>query len=88
MAPRCTRPICNVNTPSSNRGAVRVHNLLRTDATEQDAEVVRDLFPHREAELILSIPLCESVEKDRWEWTKETSRNYTTKSAYKLIQEY
>lgn len=49
------------------------------DINEWDIEVVRDLFNEREAELILSIPLSDSIDIDGWMWCLEKSGLYSQK---------
>nr|XP_017256465.1 PREDICTED: uncharacterized protein LOC108226023 [Daucus carota subsp. sativus] len=51
-----------------------------------DEDLIQDIFVTRDANLILSIPLCND-EVDRWYWRKEKLGFYSVKSAYILLQE-
>ncbi|XP_062103848.1 uncharacterized protein LOC133814961 [Humulus lupulus] len=65
----------------------KVCQLFKEERREWDPDILLDLFNERDVELILSIPLCDSVDGDSWQWTKETYGIYSVRSAYKLAQE-
>uniref|UniRef100_A0A803PXY9 Reverse transcriptase n=1 Tax=Cannabis sativa TaxID=3483 RepID=A0A803PXY9_CANSA len=64
-----------------------VQNLMKVNRREWDEELIRDMFEDRDQEIILSIPLSNSIEEDTWYWNKDTAGFYTVKSSYQYIQE-
>lgn len=50
-----------------------------------DVELVGDIFEHRDANIILSIPIDRGV-NDSWYWRKEKLGNYSFKSAYLILE--
>uniref|UniRef100_A0A803P625 RNase H type-1 domain-containing protein n=1 Tax=Cannabis sativa TaxID=3483 RepID=A0A803P625_CANSA len=51
-----------------------------------DVDLVHDLFNDWDANLILSIPLSSSRERDVWFWCLEKTGHFLVKSTYKLLQ--
>uniref|UniRef100_A0A803NJK8 Reverse transcriptase n=1 Tax=Cannabis sativa TaxID=3483 RepID=A0A803NJK8_CANSA len=58
-----------------------VHNLMRMDGEGWDVELLEDMFEARDIELIRSIPLLPSLDKDSLTWCYETSCLYSQWSA-------
>ncbi|XP_060960654.1 uncharacterized protein LOC133031222 [Cannabis sativa] len=74
---------------SSSHPALHGHtvaSLFAIDERRWDAEIINDLFNHRDATLILGIPLSPNVDTDVWSWTGERSGILSVKSAYNLLQ--
>uniref|UniRef100_A0A803PGZ2 RNase H type-1 domain-containing protein n=1 Tax=Cannabis sativa TaxID=3483 RepID=A0A803PGZ2_CANSA len=65
----------------------KVSCLLEMNDKRWDVEVIVDLFNNRDKELIYKIPISATNVTDSWYWSKEVSRIYSVKSAYKLIQD-
>ena len=64
-----------------------VRDLLREDGLEWDIELVKGLFFPQDAKAILSIPVSESVAKDRMVWTEDKKDHFSIMSAYWLAQD-
>ena len=64
-----------------------VRDLLGEEGMEWDIELVRGLFLPQDAEAILSIPISESIAKDRMVWAKDKKCIFTVRSAYRLAWE-
>ena len=64
-----------------------VRDLLREDELEWDIELVKGLFFPQDAEAILSIPISESVAKDRTVWVEDKKGKFSVKSVYRLAWE-
>ncbi|KAM6541300.1 hypothetical protein CsatB_005747 [Cannabis sativa] len=64
----------------------KVNNLLKVGSLEWDEEVLQDLFPQREIDLIRCIPLSPSSVEDAWFWMLETHVDYSVRSAYHALQ--
>uniref|UniRef100_A0A803PQB3 Reverse transcriptase n=1 Tax=Cannabis sativa TaxID=3483 RepID=A0A803PQB3_CANSA len=64
-----------------------VSSLFTVDARTWDIELVQVMFNHRDADLILSIPLSFSASGDFWSWSGEHSGNFSVKSAYRMLQD-
>ncbi|XP_060965397.1 uncharacterized protein LOC133034347 [Cannabis sativa] len=60
---------------------------MQVDHHKWDEEIVSDLFNDRNRDLILGIPLSNSASADCWSWSRESSRFYTVKSAYRWLQQ-
>lgn len=63
-----------------------VSTLFETGTLAWDKDLVLDLFNRRDAELISSITLSQSRNKDRWYWSLEKTGLFSVKSAYRYIQ--
>lgn len=63
-----------------------VEVLMNMDRSSWDIDVVRDVFDHRYAVLILSIPF-NGEESDFWFWKHDRLGHYTVKSTYGAMQE-
>ncbi|XP_062088842.1 uncharacterized protein LOC133795409 [Humulus lupulus] len=64
-----------------------VNSLMKTEEKAWDADVIKDMFTIHEQNLILNIPLFDSVTEDCWQWKGEHSGIYSVKSAYRITQE-
>ena len=62
-------------------------DLLGEEGMEWDIELVRGLFLPQDAEAILSIPISESVAKDRTVWVEDKKGKFSVKSVYRLAWE-
>ncbi|KAM6584214.1 hypothetical protein CsatB_011216 [Cannabis sativa] len=65
----------------------KVCNLMAMDGSGWDEDLIADLFLERDQNLILSIPLQFSQDRDHLTWKGEISGWFTVKSAYRLAQE-
>ncbi|XP_062099802.1 uncharacterized protein LOC133805647 [Humulus lupulus] len=63
----------------------RVFQLMLADRNEWDVDLLRDLFPERDVDLIFNIPICRD-DVDSWYWRYDNLGIYTVKSAYSLLQ--
>lgn len=61
---------------------------MKVICREWDGDVLHDLPEDRDFDLVMSIPLSEMAESDRWGWLQEFSGTYAVCSAYCLIQEW
>ncbi|XP_060969815.1 uncharacterized protein LOC133037031 [Cannabis sativa] len=64
-----------------------VSSLFSMDSRTWDVDIVRDLFPPREANMILGLPLSHHASDDFWSWSNDSKRCFSVKSAYNLLQE-
>ncbi|XP_030939770.1 uncharacterized protein LOC115964643 [Quercus lobata] len=64
-----------------------VRDLLGEEGMEWDIELVRGLFLPQDAETILSIPISESIAKDRMVWVEDKKGIFTVRSVYRLARE-
>ncbi|XP_060969704.1 uncharacterized protein LOC133036942 [Cannabis sativa] len=65
----------------------KVSNLMQVDNKQWDLEVITDLFESRDIDLILKIPLSNTLDVDTRYWSKEPSGFYSVKSSYQYLQE-
>lgn len=63
-----------------------VLTLFETGTLSRDKDLVHDLFNRQDTELILSIALSQSRNKDIWYWSFEKTGLFSVKSVYKYIQ--
>lgn len=61
-----------------------VSSLMCEDRREWDEEILRDLFNDRDQRCIRNITIGESG--DCLYWSKESTRHYSVRSAYRLLQ--
>ena len=60
--------------------------LFCLDRKVWDGDVIRDMFNERDQECIFNTPVEDSINRDVVFWIKESSGNYSVKSAYNLLQ--
>ncbi|XP_060960677.1 uncharacterized protein LOC133031238 [Cannabis sativa] len=60
-----------------------VNSLMQIDNRDWDSEVILDLFPTHEANVILDIPLTNTTRPDFWSWKADHRGIFTVRSAYK-----
>lgn len=65
----------------------KVSALMAMEYRGWDEEVLRDMFNIRDQQYIRRIPLSVNNNEDEVYWGKETSGQYTVRSAYTLLQE-
>uniref|UniRef100_A0A803NJC2 RNase H type-1 domain-containing protein n=1 Tax=Cannabis sativa TaxID=3483 RepID=A0A803NJC2_CANSA len=66
----------------------KVSSLICIDRHQWDEEILEDMFDARDHNLILSIPLPQTIQQDCWTWSKEKTWIYTVKSAYRWLQNH
>ncbi|XP_031116813.1 uncharacterized protein LOC116020480 [Ipomoea triloba] len=64
-----------------------VRSLFIPNTLCWDEEVVRDIFNCRDANLILSLPTSNRPVGDSWYWDEDLSREYSVKSAYRVLRQ-
>ncbi|KAL1060367.1 hypothetical protein V6Z11_1Z103800 [Gossypium hirsutum] len=79
--PRDRLPVLNSNLNDS-----KVAELIDLSSRTWKQELIEYTFPEDVAEMILSIPLAESPHEDFQVWSIEATGEFTTSSAYKLLQ--
>ncbi|KAF4400613.1 hypothetical protein G4B88_023406 [Cannabis sativa] len=60
---------------------------MQVDNKQWDLEVITDLFESWDIDLILKIPLSNTLDVDTRYWSKEPSGFYSVKSSYQYLQE-
>ncbi|KAM6551132.1 hypothetical protein CsatB_000940 [Cannabis sativa] len=66
----------------------KVSSLICIDRHQWDKEILDDMFDDRDLNLIISILLPLTVQKDGWTWSKEKTGVYLVKSAYRWLQNH
>uniref|UniRef100_A0A803PWA8 Uncharacterized protein n=1 Tax=Cannabis sativa TaxID=3483 RepID=A0A803PWA8_CANSA len=66
----------------------KVSSLMCMDRLQWDNDILEDIFDVRDRDLILNIPLPETVQNDCWTWSREKNGVYSVKSAYRGMQEH
>uniref|UniRef100_A0A803QE18 Reverse transcriptase n=1 Tax=Cannabis sativa TaxID=3483 RepID=A0A803QE18_CANSA len=64
-----------------------VVSLMHINQQRWDVDIMADLFNDRDRALILGTPLLDSATTDKCSWFFETSGFYSTKSAYRFLQQ-
>uniref|UniRef100_A0A803QIZ4 Reverse transcriptase domain-containing protein n=1 Tax=Cannabis sativa TaxID=3483 RepID=A0A803QIZ4_CANSA len=64
-----------------------VSSLFFMDPRTWDVDIIRDLFPTQEANIILGLPLSPHASDDCWSWSNDSKGCFTVKSAYNLLQD-
>lgn len=59
---------------------------MKTDGSDWDIDLLKDIFTDRDFNLILSVPV-KAMYADSWFWNGEKLGQYSVKSAYRSIQE-
>uniref|UniRef100_A0A803Q5E7 procollagen-proline 4-dioxygenase n=1 Tax=Cannabis sativa TaxID=3483 RepID=A0A803Q5E7_CANSA len=59
-----------------------VSSLMQMDNRDWDSEVILDLFPTHEADVILGIPLTNTTRPDFWSWKADHRGVFTVRSVY------
>ncbi|KAA3480199.1 reverse transcriptase [Gossypium australe] len=71
----------------SNEDIKLVSDLIDAKNRSWKSELIRNTFEKDTAEKILQIPLAELAHKDLQVWRGELTREFSVRSAYKLLQE-
>ncbi|XP_010424733.1 PREDICTED: uncharacterized protein LOC104709889 [Camelina sativa] len=82
---RKSQTLIPMGPPTKEKAHWKVKELLYPNSTKWNVEVIRQVIPHHEEE-ILSLILSDSPKPDKLRWLPERSRNYTTKSGYNLCK--
>lgn len=64
---------------------IKVSNLLMTDSSQWDHDLVRDIFNERDTQKILSIPISQTLTVDSCCWLQGERGIYEVKSGYGLL---
>lgn len=65
-----------------------VASLMCSNSRDWEDEIIRDLFNERDQQCILRAFVSNRRAEDKIYWGKESSCNYSVKSAYKLLQDH
>lgn len=64
----------------------KVSSIMSMEHRGWDDEILKDLFNDRDQDCIRSVPLNEDMRQYRIYWSKESSGEYSVRSAYRLLQ--
>lgn len=64
----------------------KVSSLMAVDYAGWDEEILNDLFNERDRRCIRNVRLRVDEGRDRMYWSKESSGQYSVRSAYRLLQ--